>query len=293
VPTTASASSFYAVATSTIDGTSQIIGTNALSSTTAGLFVGSLGTVGNQITGDGLCNSLNANWVLNGNTPGTVSGNVPYQNTTACTIELTNNQNSEHAAVYWPELISTAKFSVAFTVNMVATSTPADGFTLVLADPSQGATTASLGITGEGLGASGIPGFVLGFDTYQNGDATTTTSCTYNNKGTTTACDPVAVPYMAVGQGATALWENPWSFVNGQLDTQNSANYTPLTFANSTHAYVVSVVNKIMTVTMDGHELFSGTVSLPPAAYLGFTASTGGSKETVTLSALTATVSAP
>jgi hypothetical protein len=48
-----------------------------------------------------------------------------------------------------------------------------------------------------------------------------------------------------------------------------------------------------MTVTMDGHELFTGTVSLPPAAYLGFTASTGGAEEAVTISALTATVSAP
>ena len=36
------------------------------------------------------------------------------------------------------------------------------------------------------------------------------------------------------------------------------------------HAYVVTVVNSVMTVTMDGYELFSGTVSLPPAAFLGF-----------------------
>jgi hypothetical protein len=56
---------------------------------------------------------------------------------------------------------------------------------------------------------------------------------------------------------------------------------------------VVTVVNHIMTVTMDGHELFTGTVSLPPAAYLGFTASTGGDQESVTFSNLTATVSAP
>ena len=98
---------------------------------------------------------------------------------------------------------------------------------------------------------------------------------------------------MAVGQGATSLWENPWTYVNGNLDTQNSTDYPIDTFTSATHTYVVTVVNSIMTVTMDGYELFTGTVSLPPVAYLGFTASTGGDEEEVTISALTATVSAP
>ena len=46
-------------------------------------------------------------------------------------------------------------------------------------------------------------------------------------------------------------------------------------------------------MAMDGYELFSGKVSLPPAAYLGFTASTRGSEESITFSNLTAIVSAP
>jgi hypothetical protein len=147
------------------------------------------------------------------------------------------------------------------------------------------------GAVGEGIGANGIPGFMLGFDTYQDGDLQTQpVGCTYQ---TTLPCDPVAVPYMAVGQGASTLWENPWSFVNGDLDTQASTDYSASTYANSTHNYVVTVVNGVMTVTMDTYELFSGKVSLPPAAYLGFTASTGGSEETVIISNLTATVSAP
>jgi Bacterial lectin len=236
-----------------------------------------------------LCNSSTASWVLNGTSPGTSSSsNVPFQNTSACTIEMTNGGNGEHAAVYWPTLISTAHFSVSFTVAISAPgdSTPADGFTMVLADPSQGATTSSLGAVGEGLGAKGIPGFVLGFDTFQNGDLQTDPSCGVG-------CDPVPVPYMAVGQGATALWENPWSFVNGDLDVQNSTDFTPEAFANATHNYVVTVVNGVMTVTLDDFELFSGTVSLPPSAFLGFTASTGSDVESVTFSNLTATISAP
>ncbi|MGI4831211.1 MAG: beta strand repeat-containing protein, partial [Janthinobacterium lividum] len=289
-PTTASGAIFYVVITSTSDGTSQNTGTNTLTSSTAGLFVGSLGIVGNGTAGDGLCNSATTTWKLNGTNPGTASGDVPFQDTSACTIELTSSATTQHAAVYWPTLISTAKLSVSFTVAISATSTPADGFTMILADPSQGATITSVGNTGEGMGAAGIPGFVLGFDTYQNGNTQTTSGCFYAG---TTPCDPIAVPYMAVGQGASALWENPWTSVNGYLNTQSSADYSKSVFANATHSYVVTVVDHLMTVTMDGYELFTGTVSLPPAAYLGFTASTGGSVETVTVSALTATISAP
>jgi hypothetical protein len=98
---------------------------------------------------------------------------------------------------------------------------------------------------------------------------------------------------MAVGQGAAGLWENPWTFVNGYLNTQNSVDYAPSVFANATHSYVVTVVNHIMTVTMDGYELFTGTVNLPPVAYMGFTASTGGAMEAVTFSNMNVTVSAP
>ncbi|MGA3092572.1 MAG: immunoglobulin domain-containing protein [Terriglobales bacterium] len=285
VPSSASGSIFYAVVTSTSDGTTQIIGTNPISSNNAAMFVGSLGSINN------LCSNT---WVLNGNTPGYTSGDVPYQNTTNCTIELTNDQGNEHAAIYWPTLISTAKFTVNFTVTIAAGSNPADGFTMILADPSQGATTSSMGATGEGLGARGIPGFVLGFDTYQNGDIETGShpgSCTNSNPNG--ACDPMTVPYMAVGQGATNLWENPWTYVNGNLDTAASTDYPDGTFTNATHAYVVTVVGGVMTVTIDGNELFSGPVKLPSVAYLGFTASTGGEEESVTISGLSATVSAP
>ncbi|HTU34993.1 MAG TPA: hypothetical protein VMF66_14425 [Candidatus Acidoferrum sp.] len=284
VPSTATGGVFYVTVISTSDGTTQITGTHPLTSNNAALFVGALGSVGNPTAGDGLCNSTSS-WVLNGTNPGTTSGHVPYQNTTACTMEMTNNGGGEHAAVYWPTLISTANFSVSFTVTISAGPTPADGFTMVLADPSQGASTSSIGLAGSGLGADGIPGLVVGFDTYQNGNKSTDPGCT--------GCDPTTVPYMAVGPGASAQWENPWYFVNGDLDTPASTDYPISTYANSTHSYVISVVHGVMTVTMDGYELFTGPVSLPPVAYLGFTASTGGAEEAVTFSNLTATVSAP
>jgi hypothetical protein len=324
VPSTATAGVFYVVVTSTSDGSTRIADTNPLTSSNAGLFVGSLGTIGDTTAGMGLCNSV-SNWVLNGltgNSNGTVftlsggtsataaesASGIPSQSLSQCSIEMTDDAGFESAAVYWPKLISTANFSVSYTVTLsnLAGGTPADGFTMILADPSQGATTASTGVVGEGLGAKSIPGFVLGFDTYQNGDlATDPGSCPV----TTTPfepCDPVTVPYMAVGQGTSNLWENPWTFVNGALNTQytavsdpdttpdyTTAEFVPTSAGGEPHNYVVTVVNSVMTVTMDGYELFSGTVSLPPVAYLGFTASTGGSKELVSISNLTATISAP
>ncbi|MGB8013781.1 MAG: immunoglobulin domain-containing protein [Terriglobales bacterium] len=293
VPSTASGGIFYVVVTSTSDGSTQIPGTNPLTSNTAGLFVGSPGSIGDPTPGSGLCNSA-TNWVLNGTNPGTVSGDVPYQNTTACTIELTNNLGNERASIYWPTLISTANFTVSFTVAMSSGATPADGFTMILADPSQGATTSSIGTLGEGLGVAGIPGFVVGWDTYQNGNdngGALENNCSANTLNG--ACDPITVPYMAVGSGAPKLWENPWTYVNGNLDTQFSKDYSAQTFANATHSYVISVASGVITVTMDGYQLFTGPVALPPVAYLGFTASTGGKEEAVTFSNLTATVGAP
>jgi hypothetical protein len=44
---------------------------------------------------------------------------------------------------------------------------------------------------------------------------------------------------------------------------------------------------------MDGNQLFSGTVTPPPVAYLFITSSTGGSYEDTVVSNVSATVSVP
>ena len=74
----------------------------------------------------------------------------------------------------WPTLVATDNIVLSFTVTLSNPSaTPADGFTVVLGDPSLGATPTSTGATGFGLGAQGIPGLVFGFDTYHNVDGST------------------------------------------------------------------------------------------------------------------------
>ena len=283
-PGTAAGSVFYVVVTSTSDGSTQISGTHAITSNQAGLFVGSTSTVGNGSNGGGLCNGTSTKWVLNGSNPGYTSSNIPYQNLSSCTVQMTKNSSGTtggYAAIFWPTLIPTDNFTVKLTVTMASSSTPADGFTLILADPTQGATTSSLGSGGFGMGAAGIPGLVLGFDTYYDYGVDNTASG---------VSDPMAVPYMAIGQGAAKLWENPWTNVNGYLNTQSSSDYTPYVFANSAHAYVMKCVNGVMTVTMDGYELFTGKVALPSSAYLGFTASTGLYTESVVLSNMSVAV---
>ncbi|HWF39367.1 MAG TPA: immunoglobulin domain-containing protein [Candidatus Acidoferrales bacterium] len=225
--------------------------TNSVTSGTAGLFVGSLFQVNN------LCDN---NWQAIGNASFIAS---------PCSFELTPPTQNQHGEIVWPTLISTGDIELSFTVSVGSTSsTPADGFAIVLGDPSLGATPTSLGALGSGIGAQGIPGFVLAFDTYHN------------------AGDP-PVPYLGVGRSETALWENPWINVNSDIP--------PIAVYGSvvTHNYTVDIVNGQLTVTMDNTQVFSGAVTVPPVAYFYMTASTGGSWELPIVSNLSATVSAP
>ena len=131
-------------------------------------------------------------------------------------------------------------------------STPADGFSMVLGDPSLGATPTSTGQPGQGLGAEGIPGVVIGFDTYENGG------------------DP-QIPYVGVGRSDFGLFENPWFNFN--------TNIPPLVEVGMSisHTYTISIVQGELSVIMDGVQIMSGNVVVPPVAYLYVTASTGGS----------------
>ncbi len=224
--------------------------TSSVVSSFAGLFVGPLSGVPD------LCNT---NWSALGNAiaqPG-------------CSFQLVPAATNKHGEIVWPTLISTGNIQISFTVTLSNPSAlPADGFTVLLADPSLGATPTSLGATGMGLGAEGISGLMFALDTYHN------------------AGDP-AVPYVAVGRGETALFEKPWFNVNSTIPAVVSASI-PIT-----HSYTYSIAGGQMTVTMDGLQLFSGPVDPPPVAYLFITASTGGSYEDTVISNVSATVSVP
>lgn len=224
--------------------------TSSVTSTSAGLFVGAL---------TGVPDLCNTSWSALGNA---VAG-------PSCTFQLTAAANNQHGEIIWPTLISTGDIQISFTVTLSNPSAlPADGFTVLLADPSLGATPTSLGATGMGLGASGIPGALFALDTYHN------------------AGDPT-VPYIAVGRGEAGLFGKPWFNVNTTIPAVVSSSM-PIT-----HSYTVSIVQGQLTATMDGLQVFSGTFTPPPVAYLFITASTGGSYEDTVISNVSATVSVP
>jgi len=223
----------------------------SVTSNTVGLFVGVLNQIGD------LCDP---SWIAHGSA--VVSGG------TACTYQLTNT-GEQAAQLVWSQLISTTNFTLSFTMTTSnASATPADGFTVVLGDPSLGATLTSMGLKGQGLGAEGIPGLVLGFDTYQNGPP-----------------DAPMVPYVGVTRGETAQWENPWFNYND--------NISPIVVRGQTlvNTFVFTLVNGQYTVTQNGTQIFSGSVNAVPAvAYLYFTASTGLDYETLVISDVSGTV---
>src|SRR5262249_30251617 len=176
-------------------------GTSSVTSNSAALFVGPLAIVNN------FCDT---NWAPNGNAVVAASP--------ACAFQLTDSLNNHRGEIVWPTLVATDNIQFSFTVTISNPSNPpADGFTIVLGDPSLGATPTSIGLVGQGLGAEGIPGFVLAFDTYHN-------------------AGEYPVPYVAVGRGETALWENPWLAINTSIPALASVG-------NSiTHNYNVSIV---------------------------------------------------
>jgi hypothetical protein len=225
--------------------------TASVTSTSAGLFVGPL-----SVPGD-LCDT---NWSpLDDTTPGGP----------ACSFQLTPAANDQLGEIVWPDLISTGDIQLSFTMTLSNPSNPpADGFTLVFGDPSLGATPTSLGTPGMGLGASGIPGSLFGFDTYHNSG------------------DPM-VPYVGVGRSDAGLFENPWFNVNTSIPTLVAVGQS------ISHDYTISVIQGQMTVTLDGVQVMSGSVALPPVAYMYFTASTGGSFEQAVISNVTCSISVP
>lgn len=221
-----------------------------VTSTAAALFVGPLGQVPD------LCDT---NWNAVGSAI-TMSG---------CKYQLTASSGNQHGEIVWPTLIATDNVVLSFTVTLSnPSSTPADGFTVVLGDPSLGATPTSVGATGFGLGAQGIPGLVFGFDTYEN------------------VGDP-PIPYVAVGRSETNLFEKPWFLVNTNIPQLVSSSM-PIS-----HNYTVTLVQGVLTMTLDGAVVMTGNVTPPPTAYLYVTASTGGSWETTVISNVSATVTQP
>jgi hypothetical protein len=236
--------------------------TSSVTSTSASLTVGTPAGIPN-------CSSL---W----NAIGDVS---PFDPST-CSYQTSPAMQYQAGELVWPNLISTSNIQLSFTITTSgASNPPADGVAIVLGDPSLGATTTSVGGVGRGLGAMGIPGFVLAFDNY------------YNPPSGSFPGDPGSASnpdYIAIGRGETALWENPYQSVNTNLP--GGANAFAQPGVTTTNNFVVTIINGKVTVTMNGAQVFSSNASVPPVAYLYITSATGAYYEQIVISNIQAIV---
>ena len=180
---------------------------------------------------------------------------------------LTPAVNFTEGGIVFGKQINPVSLQLSFTATTSAPNASfADGFAVVLGDVSRGATTSSLGSGGNSMGARGIPGVAFVFDDFENpGDPPT--------------------PYFGITASDAALWEQPWLFTSDVLP--------PLALAGSSvsHAYTFTFGPSHLNVTMDGKQIFDGTVQLPSSAYLYFTGGTGLYDQQVTISGVTANYS--
>jgi hypothetical protein len=235
----------------------------------AALFVDTPGSLGGLADG----------WQLNGDAVVSGSG-----------IQLTAAAAGQAGSAFWPRPVSTARLTLAFTVALDNPSAvPGDGFALVFADPSRGATAAGLGASGSGLGARGIPGAVLAVDTLAD-----PAQGVPGQPGYLPADLPV--PFLGLGRAEAGLWGQPWQLGYFALPGYPGSRTDPaaaLRFAASTHAYRVTVADGTLTVTLDGTPVLTGAADLPPSALVGFTAATSDHWERVVVSDFSATLSVP
>jgi hypothetical protein len=231
------------------------------------------------VDGPGLPGGLADGWWLNGDAVMSGSG-----------IQLVAAAADQAGSAFWPAPVSTARLSLAFTVTLDNPGpVPGDGFALVLADPSRGAAATSLGASGPGLGARGIPGAVLAFDTRADG-----AQGVPGQPGYLPADLPV--PFLGLGRGEPERWGQPWQLGFFALPGFPGSATDPavaLRFAASRHAYRVTVADGILSVTMDGAPVLTGAADLPPAALVGFTAATSAGWQRVVVTDLSASLSAP
>ena len=177
-------------------------------------------------------------WQLNGSSAMSETGLV-----------LTTATQFQSGSAFWPKAIDPQNMTVEYEAT-VGGGTGADGLALVIADPSRGATPASLGTEGGGLGFSGIPGFAVALDEFQ---------------------DPGAPSDNFLG-----LTGGPVSPSNPNVLEWLAARNLAVPIQGATNRVRVVTASGDITISVDGVQLVSQALALPASAYLGFSAGTGG-----------------
>jgi hypothetical protein len=163
---------------------------------------------------------------------------------TASSLIMTPNVAAASGSAFWPTAVATANLHAVFDIT-IDQGNGADGAAFVLGNPAAGALPTMVGGSGGALGAAGIPGVAVTFDTFQNtGDPS-------NN----------FIGIAVSGGGLT---------YSGRTSTAIP------TLRNSTQTIDVQVAGGVITVKVGGVTKLTSTLALPATAYVGFSASTGG-----------------
>jgi hypothetical protein len=144
--------------------------------------------------------------------------------------------------------VNSSSLDVSFDAA-IDSGTGADGLTLALGNPAAGAKPTSVGVSGGGLGWSGIPGIAVALDTFQNG------------------ADPSG-NFVGVATGVSPT-------NNDNLVWKATATTVPLLRNTTRHIHVL-VSGGQLSVSVDGTQVLTTAVTLPPTTLIGFTGGDGG-----------------
>jgi len=176
----------------------------------------------------------------------TLNGNATFPS--AGVVKLTGLTRSVAGSSFFTVPLDASRhMNIAFDATIGGGGTSgADGQTLVLADAAVARPTA-LGASGGGLGYSGIPGVAVALDTYKG------------------AVDPSA-NFVGIANGTNGAVDRLfWLATSSAIPNLRTA----------TRHIVVDVNGGVMTVKVDGTQVLSQAVTLPPNVLLGFTGATG------------------
>jgi hypothetical protein len=161
---------------------------------------------------------------------------------------------------FYPLPVPSSGMTASFTAQLNG-GTGGDGLTLALLDPTQNADTA-LGNSGAGLGFAGLGGVAVGVETSWN--------------STVGSGNFVGVSTSTLGAVGDA------TFV--------ATNTTVANLRTATHAFTVTYTSAgVLVVTMDGAQILSQAVALPPNVLVGFTGANGGTDDNHVITAASIT----
>ncbi len=203
-----------------------------------------------QINGDDTTGLHQVQFSGIGTVPAPATGSWTSNGTASisgATLTLTGTAGSSAGTSFFNKPLDTRHLVVSFD-STIGGGSGADGQTLVLADPTKGATATSLGYRGGGLGFSGIPGVAVALVTYKSVGAPSANFTGITDGPTSTA--PDAMHWLATSTAVPSL--------------------------RATRHVKVEVLNGTITVWIEGTQVLSQAVTLPSQALLGFSGGSGG-----------------